>query len=134
VEYRKQCDDFLDKIPNGKIYAFGHSEAATVLRNGQIGYNPDRRKQIDNTLIAPSAYIDRQYSGKVKHYESERDFIPHLDGYGRNLCRDTIITLTPHKDAPFFDHPFMSPTYEETLQKKMKDITNNPVMDGLEKK
>lgn len=71
--------------------------------------------------MAPGAYIDKKLCAAC-HFVSERDFVPLFDRRGRIACRDTTTTIKPHKEAPIFDHSFLSPTYAEVLEFETKDF------------
>jgi len=94
-----------------------HSRGVVYVRNALMSFPPELRKRIEVIAIAPGGYIDPVFCKRVKHYESQADFIPLLDMAGRQRYRETIISLEPHKDAnPWFDHSFSSPTYRSVLR------------------
>ena len=45
--------------------------------------------------------------------------MPRLDLAGARRERETIVTLESHSNASFFDHSFMSPTYQRNLKKHL---------------
>ncbi len=95
-----------------------HSQGAVHVRNALLDYSPELREKILVVAIAPAAYIYQETCSQVIHYRAEwwRDIFPRLDRAGARREKDTIVTLRSHQDAPYFDHTFMSPTYQESLQ------------------
>ncbi len=50
--------------------------------------------------------------------------MPRLDSIGAKREKGTIVNLSSHPDASPFDHKFMSPTYEERLQRHIRNYLN----------
>ena len=71
--------------------------------------------------IAPGAYMDPYLGKSIIHYESTRALVPMIDFMGRWRCRDAIVTIQPHSDAPWFDHAFTSPTYIKSIKFEVTD-------------
>ena len=99
---------------------FCHSQGAIQVRNALMLYPPELRERIVVVAIAPGAYITQDICGKVFHYVSRRDIVPHFDRRGKRLAKDTIIRLNPHRKARFFDHHFLSPTYRTAIEHHLK--------------
>lgn len=103
-----------------RFLQFCHSQGAIQVRNALMTYPEDLRKRIIVVAIAPGAYISQELCYKVYHYISRRDIVPYFDRMGLKKCQDTICILTPHKDAAFFDHRFVSPTYRPAIEHHLK--------------
>ena len=116
---------FENSSANAKFLMICHSQGAIHVRNALLDYPPELRARILVIAIAPAAYIYKETCGQVIHYRAKswRDFIPRLDREGAKREKDTIVTLSSHPDAPLFDHEFMSPTYQESLQYHIKRFT-----------
>ena len=118
-------NEFFDHAPPGAHYLQTcHSNGAIILRNALIDFPAELRERIHVIAIAPGAYIDAKICASVRHYVSERDFVPLFDRKGRIACRDTTITLKPNKEAPIFDHSFLSPTYARVINDRVQDFLN----------
>jgi hypothetical protein len=131
-ELHKIWYDFFKNCPiNATFLMICHSRGAVYVRNALMIFPAELRQRIEVIAIAPGGYIDPKLCKSVKHYESSADFVPLFDMAGRQRCRDTIITLEPHPKAnPWFDHDFMSPTYQRFLridieEYKMRCIFND---------
>ena len=116
---------FAHAGPNAMYYHICHSEGAIVTRNALEGLPDEIRQRIIVTAIAPGAYIPKNLAFRVTHYVSSRDIVPLFDFVGAYKCRETIVVLDPHPDAPFFDHPFDSPTYESLRVQRLLIIIIN---------
>lgn len=101
-----------------------HSKGAINVRNALLDFPEHLRERIHVIAIAPGAYIDEKLCASVKHYVSERDFVPLFDQKGRNACRDTTTILAADPNAPFFDHSFSSPTYAKVLERDISNFVN----------
>jgi hypothetical protein len=99
---------------------FCHSQGAIQVRNALLSYPEHLRKRMIIVAIAPAAYIPEQICYQAYHYVSRRDIVPWLDRYGMKKCMGSICILTPHQDAAFFDHHFLSPTYRAAIQHHLK--------------
>lgn len=111
---QKKWDAFFDHAsPDSFYYHECHSEGAIITRNALMSYPEELRKRIIVTAFAPAAYIDDKYAYEVTHYRSTRDIVPLIDFVGAFRCRDSTVVLTPHPDAPWFDHSINSPTYHD---------------------
>ncbi|MBM3197916.1 MAG: hypothetical protein FJZ58_01500 [Chlamydiae bacterium] len=73
------------------------------------------RQSIIVLAIAPSVIIPRELCYRSNNI-SRRDFVTHLDILGKIRYGNQLQVLEPHPDASFWDHSFLSPTFEETLR------------------
>jgi hypothetical protein len=99
-----------------RFLQFCHSQGAIQVRNALLHYPEERRKRIIVVAIAPGAYIGQEICCKAYHYISRRDIVPYFDRQGLKKCKNSICFLTPHPDAAFFDHHFLSPTYRAAIE------------------
>jgi len=119
----EKWEKFFKRKPNGRYLQFCHSQGAIHVRNALMTFSQVLCKQIHVVAIAPAAYIDKALCASVRHYVSERDFVPLLDWSGRKACFDTITSLKPDKDASWFDHSFTSPTYTDVIRENINKFT-----------
>ncbi len=114
---------FAKSSAEARFLTICSSQGAIHVRNALLSYPNERRERIFVLAIAPAAYTYKETCAKVYHYRTSawRDPIPRIDGAGARRARGTVIDLASHPDAPWFDHSFQSPTFEEQLQKR---ITN----------
>ena len=77
-------------------------------------------KRIQVVAIAPGAYIYRDSCMDVVHYRTKsslRDPIAHnSDAQGAIREAKTIKEVASHSNAPYLDHPLMSPTYKDPIR------------------
>lgn len=106
---------------------FCHSQGAIQVRNALIRYPHELRKRIVVVAIAPAAYIPDAICHHALHYVSRRDIVHHLDYVGKKLCKESTVTLTPHPEAAFFDHHFLSPTYRPAIEHHLKEFLKKEV-------
>src|SRR5262249_22375669 len=118
-EMHKMWYDFLKNCPiNATFLMICHSRGAAYVKNALMSFPVELRERIEVIAIAPGAYIDPYLCKSVKHYASNADPIPWADKMGRDRCKDTVVTLEPHRNAIWgFDHNFMSPTYRGVLDR-----------------
>jgi len=118
----EKWDRFFDIYTNNeKFLQFCHSQGAIQVRNALLRYPMQKRKRIIVVAIAPAAYIPQTICCAAFHYVSRRDIVPHFDRRGRRHCADSTIVLTPHRDAAFFDHHFLSPTYRPAIRHHLQE-------------
>lgn len=113
---------FATAGPYERLLQFCHSEGAIQVRNALARYPENLRNRIIVVAIAPGGYIDKELCYKTYHYISRRDIVPHIDRKGFYRCRDRICVLTPHPEAAFFDHHFLSPTYRAAIQHHLQQF------------
>ena len=118
----EKWDSFFALHPKHvKYLQFCHSEGSIQVRNALARYPHELRKRIIVIAIAPAAYISDEICHHTYHYVSRRDIVPYFDRLGRKICKDSIIRLTPHPEARFFDHHFLSPTYRDAITHHLKE-------------
>lgn len=111
---------FIANPEERKLLQFCHSEGTIQVRNALLRYPPHLRKRIIVIAIAPAAYIPDFICAEAIHYASRRDIVPSLDRRGKKWCAHKTVILTPHPKASFFDHHFLSPTYEAAISHHLK--------------
>lgn len=79
------------------------------------------QRRIITLNFAPSVIISNDICYDSANYISKRDFVTHLDLIGKIKHGDELTILEPHPDAPFWDHDFLSPTFD----KVKKDAINS---------
>ena len=120
-------NSFFEKSSaNAKYLMICHSQGAIHVRNALLDYPPELRERILVVAIAPGGYIYRETCADIIHYRAEwwRDLVPRLDRTGARREKDTTVNLSSHPDACFWDHEFMSPTYERELRKHITNYIN----------
>lgn len=123
--FTKSLKDIFDKVPEDVHFLIiGHSQGTALMNLELEGLSEDRKQRTHLVAVAPSAYISKENYGSVTHLVSERDLVPLVDYHGRNACLDTTKVLKPHKDAPWFDHGFQSPTYEKHLRNEINKFVD----------
>ncbi len=122
TKLHEKWDAFFDTRPvREKYLQFCHSEGAIQVRNALLRYPHELRKRIVVIAIAPAAYIPDEICHHVYHYVSRRDIVPYFDRLGRRLCKHSTVVLTPHPKARFFDHHFLSPTYNPVITAHLQE-------------
>jgi RHS repeat-associated protein len=127
LQLHQMWNSFFEKSSaDAKFLMICHSQGAIHVRNALLDYSPELRKRILVVAIAPAAYIYQETCAKVIHYRAAwwRDFVPRFDRKGARREKDAIVTLDSHQDAPFFDHEFMSPTYQRELRKHIANYVS----------
>jgi hypothetical protein len=56
-------------------------------------------------------------------YKSRRDFVSDLDLAGQLRYGNQLHILAPHPDANFWDHEFLSPTFEKAITRHVLEYT-----------
>ena len=121
-ELHNMWDSFFNNSSSdAKFLQICHSQGAIHVRNGLLSYSPERGERILVVAMAPGAYVYEETCADVLHYRApaSRDPIPRIDRAGALRAGHTIINLESHPNAPWFDHPFQSPTFGEVLQKHL---------------
>ena len=114
---RTEIRDLLTK--HDKVCIEPHSEGGIVVRNAIRGLTEEERKRIIIIGFAVAAYTRKHEVLDAKFYRSTRDIAPYFDVIGLIRCWDTIEVLTPHLNAPLFDHTIASPTYREPQRREV---------------
>lgn len=114
--------DWLDLSGKVEIEFFAHSEGNIVARNSLSMCSQNVRERINLTGLAPAAYTQPGTVKEMNYYRSTWDIVPLIDIKGLCQCMDHVNAVKPHKDAPKFDHPFDSLTYDRILRGRCLDI------------
>lgn len=111
-------NDIFKKSANAKILQICFSQGAINVTNALLSYDTELRQHISVVAIAPGGYIYEKTCDSVSHYRASclRDPIPYSDIMGARRNNHNTQTLKSHKNADFFDHKFMSPTYTATIK------------------
>jgi len=114
---------FATSSPDAMFLQICHSQGAIHVMNALLDYDPELRKRILVVAIAPAGYIYSKTCKQIVHYRAApyRDFVPQFDQKGRIREKGTTIVLESQPGAPKFDHPFMSPTYQEAIRFRVKN-------------
>lgn len=115
----------LKENSDGIVIHFAHSCGATHTRNALMDFPEDLKSRIHVIAIAPGSTICPSICGSIVHLCSKRDFVPLLDVANLIRNRNTVVMLNPHPNAPFLDHPLMSPTYGYLIQLQTTKIRRN---------
>lgn len=116
--------------PDAKYLQISHSGGAIHVKNALLSVPRAVQERIISVAIAPGAIISRLWCHEAYNYMSARDFVPYLDIVGLLRHGGQLNVLQPHPDAKFWDHEFLSPTFELTLKKHI----NKHVEDYGDKK
>ena len=124
----KMWNSYFEKSSaDAKFFMVCHSQGAIHVRNALLDYPPELRERIIVVAIAPAAYIYQQTCAEVTHYRNasiKRDFVPRIDKSGSTREKNTIINLTSHPEAAFFDHEFQSLTYQDAIVRILNQFCN----------
>lgn len=126
-QLHKMWNNFFSRSSADAIFLMiCHSQGAIHTRNALLDYPEHLRNRIIVVAIAPGAYIYPETCAQVIHYRVARDIVPRFDQKGMKRSKNTIVELESHPDAPWFDHPFDSPSYLKKLQDHINEyiITN----------
>jgi hypothetical protein len=128
--------------PDAKMLWIAHSQGAMHLHNALATLHSNEQKRCIVLGIAPAKIITRQICFDTKSFMSLRDIVPLFDLSGKAGQRGLQLIghtddpfdlevqrafaasspflylkiLSPHRDAPLFDHSIASPTFQSTLQ------------------
>lgn len=105
----------------------GHSRGCVSCRNALLAYPEYSKEHVYYLGCCPAAYVSSDCCCSVEHVCSKRDAIIYADLRGYFENRRTITKVTPHPDASFFDHSFISPTFD----RPMKQIFQNFIDDMI---
>lgn len=113
--------------PQAKYFQICHSQGAIHVKNALQECPEELRKRIIVLAIAPGEIVPKVLCYDSYNYASRRDVVP----YGKflterqnieNLAALTeLIILDPHPEAPWFDHGFESPTFDEAKQRHIEE-------------
>jgi RHS repeat-associated protein len=114
-------DYFAEKGKEATLLHISHSQGAIITRNALRQTPEEIRSRIHLLNIAPGGYTHPNHCGTTRSYSvKNRDFVPYLDVMGRRANAGHCYLLSPHPDAPLFDHDFRSPSFSETLETEIK--------------
>jgi RHS repeat-associated protein len=113
---------FESSTSDSQFLMICHSQGAIHTRNALLDYPEDLRNRIHVVAIAPAAYIYSKTCADVFHYRAAwwRDFVPRLDLSGARRESGNIFDLPSTSESSLFDHLFMSPTYSDKLEFRIK--------------
>ena len=113
---KNNWDKFFAKSgPDAKYLQFCHSGGAEHVRNALLNSPESVRQRIIVVAIAPSVIIPNKLCSRSYNYASKRDFVTRLDIGGMAKYGNELHVLEPHPDAKFWDHEFLSPTFEKHI-------------------
>jgi hypothetical protein len=113
---------FSTRGPDAKFLQICHSGGAEHVRNALLTAPEWMRSRIEVVAIAPSVLIPRELCHASHNCASTRDLVTHLNITGKIKYGNELHVLKPHPDAPWWDHDFLSPTFEKVLQQKISDF------------
>ncbi|MFS8562831.1 MAG: hypothetical protein LVR00_00220 [Rhabdochlamydiaceae bacterium] len=123
---QKQWGDFVATYPpEAKFLQICHSGAATHVQNALESSSESVRQRIIVLAIAPSVIIPKKLCYAADNYISRRDFVTHLDIFGRIKYGSELHVLDPHPNAKLWDHEFLSPTFHPILKDQVQNHINN---------
>ena len=111
--------------PHAKFLEICHSGGADHLKNALLTSPESVRQRIIALAIAPSVIIPKWLCYKADNYISRRDFVTHLDVLGKIKYGSELHILEPHPNANFWDHEFLSPTFDRPLKDHIRDYIDN---------
>ena len=111
--------------PDAKFLEIVHSGGADHLKNALLSSPESVRQRIIVLAIAPSVIIPRKLCYSSDNYISRRDFVTHLDVFGEMRYGSEVHILEPHPNANFWDHDFLSPTFEEPLKRHIRNYIDD---------
>ena len=111
--------------PEEKFLEIVHSGGADHLKNALLSSPESVRQRIIVLAIAPSVIIPRKLCYSSDNYISRRDFVTHLDVFGEMRYGSEVHVLEPHPNANFWDHDFLSPTFEEPLKRHIRNYIDD---------
>ena len=111
--------------PDAKFLEICYSGGADPLKNALLSSPPSVRQRIIVLAIAPSVIIPKSLCFKSDNYVSRRDFVTHLDFVGKMRYGNELRVLEPHPDAKFWDHEFLSPTFNDVKYNHIADYIKN---------
>jgi len=89
-------------------------------------YDPELRKHIRVAAFGPAVIIPNSLCESATNYMSRGDFT-YLLADGRRSDDCNVVYLDRAPGAPWFDHPFGSPTYQDALKIVMESYDREAV-------
>lgn len=111
--------------PEAKFLQICHSGGADHVRNALLTSSESVRQRVIVLAINPSVVISKRLCYDADNYASRRDFVTRLDIIGRLKHRDELHILEPHAEAKFWDHEFVSLTFEQKIKSHIQDYIEN---------
>lgn len=119
--------------PHAKYLQYCHSQGTIHVRNTLEACPQEIRDRIIVVAIAPATIVPKNLCYDSYNYASARDPVPYLESiffgfFDPNETensqrlqkilqqRGELLLLTPHPEAPMFDHDFQSPTYKNVIE------------------
>ena len=107
--------------PEEKFLQFSHSGGALHVLNALLTSPKSVQQRIISVAFAPAAIIPEELCFKSYNYMSRRDIVTRLDIMGQMKYRDQLEILEPHPNAFFWDHGFLSPTFDDVKRRHISD-------------
>jgi len=111
--------------PNEKFFQTCHSGGALHVYNALLTVPESVRQRIIVLAIAPAAIIPKRLCFQSYNYMSKRDIVTRLDVIGKLKYGGELQILEPHPNANFWDHEFLSPTFESSIQRHITNYIKN---------
>jgi len=99
--------------PEENFLQISHSGGALQDYNALLTSPKDVQRRIISAAFAPAVIIPEELRFKSYNYVSRRDFVTHLDMLGKLQYGNQLKKLEPPSTANFWDHEFLSPTFED---------------------
>jgi hypothetical protein len=126
-EVIKVWEDFFQNDQVNCFLQICTSQGSAIVRNALTLMPLEKRKRIIVVVTAPAAVIDDKLCYQVDHYISIHDYVYMIDMQNMlKVKKATIHFLTPHPQAPSFDHNFASLTFRDKIIFHIKQYVNNP--------
>ena len=123
---KNQWNHFISThTSHSKFLQICHSGGAIHVKNALLTSPESVRQRIIALAIAPAAIIPKRLCYKTDNYISRRDFVTHLDVFGKIKFGSELHILEPHPNANLWDHEFVSPTFERILKDRIQNYIDN---------
>ena len=110
---------------DAKFLQMCHSGGAIHVKNALLSVPRSIQQKIIVLAIAPATVVPDRLCFRSYNYASKHDFVPFLDIIGNLMYGYQLHFLTPHSEAPIWDHDFGSPTFDELIQGHINDYLEN---------
>lgn len=121
----KVWDTHFEKFgPNAYFIQFCHSDGVSEVKGSLKAYPEELRKRIIVIGVAPSRFVEDKECHSAYHLISKSDRV-YLAGTGDIKNCSNVSYLTPHENATYWDHEFISETYVPKIKKLFKYIIQN---------
>jgi hypothetical protein len=117
LSFQRKTNFFANASQNGIYLEIAHSQGTIFNVISQLMMPQEYRDRTVSIGIAPAMYMPKGLCKHAFHYQSMRDFVPHLQkSFGVVDNKNVHVELLkPHPEAPWLDHSFTSPTYKKPL-------------------